>query len=47
MNNSVDFRNFKFKQLESFEDMEFDTYCGPTPESNWVLPDLLLVGVLP
>lgn len=22
-------------------------YCGPTPESNWVIPGILLVGAYP
>jgi hypothetical protein len=22
-------------------------YCGPTPESNWVIPGVLLVGAYP
>ena len=25
----------------------FDNYCGPTPESNWVVPNMLLVGAYP
>lgn len=27
--------------------LHFSQYCGPTPESNWVIPGVLLVGAYP
>lgn len=33
--------------LEADEEITFERYCGPTPESNWVLPGVLLVGAYP
>jgi len=41
------FRNHEFQPLERIKDLQFDTYCGPTPESNWVIPGRLLVGAYP
>lgn len=38
---------YVFPALESDEALLFDTYCGPTPESNWVIPGKLLVGAYP
>jgi hypothetical protein len=32
----VNYRNFAFQPLESVDELQFDKYCGPTPESNWV-----------
>ena len=43
----VDYRNYVFTPLELVADVTFDKYCGPTPESNWVVPKLLLVGAYP
>jgi protein-tyrosine phosphatase len=33
--------------LEDSSTIDFDRYCGPTPESNWVLPGVFLVGAYP
>ena len=43
----VDYRSFTFQQLESPYNVIFENYCGPTPESNWVVPGKLLVGAYP
>eukprot|EP01038_Epipyxis_sp_PR26KG_P009490 gene9490-12785_t len=43
----VDYRNFKFKPLDPLPSIKFAKYCGPTPESNWVIPGVLLVGAYP
>lgn len=43
----VDYRNFKFQKLDEFSEITFEKYCGPTPESNWVIPGSLLVGAYP
>jgi len=43
----VDYRNYVFQALESVSKVTFDNYCGPTPESNWVVPNMLLVGAYP
>ena len=43
----VDYRNFPFKTLASDAEISFSEYCGPTPESNWVIPGTLLVGAYP
>ena len=43
----IDYRNYVFSPLESVAEVTFDKYCGPTPESNWVVPRLLLVGAYP
>lgn len=43
----VDYRSFTFQPLESPHAVQFDDYCGPTPESNWVVPGKLLVGAYP
>ena len=43
----IDYRNYVFQPLESVSKVTFDSYCGPTPESNWVVPNLLLVGAYP
>lgn len=45
--NFVDHRNFEFKKLEDVNSISFKDYCGPTPESNWVIPGVLLVGAYP
>jgi hypothetical protein len=42
-----DYTNFEFQTLESTDACKFDTYVGPTPESNWVVPGKLLVGAYP
>ena len=47
VNDHVDYRNFVFQPLESESKVTFDKYCGPTPESNWVVPSMLLVGAYP
>ena len=33
--------------LEDSQNVTLEKYCGPTPESNWVLPGKLLVGAYP
>ena len=38
----IDYRNFKFAELENYQTMTFDRYAGPTPESNWVLPNKVI-----
>lgn len=43
----VDHSNFGFKKLDEISDINFRDYCGPTPESNWVIPGVLLVGAYP
>ena len=43
----VDHSNFGFKKLDDISDISFRDYCGPTPESNWVIPGVLLVGAYP
>lgn len=43
----VDFTCHKFKGLEDLNSLAFANYCGPTPESNWVIPGVLLVGAYP
>ena len=43
----VDYRNFKFKPLTITSEVTFSEYVGPTPESNWVIPGILLVGAYP
>ena len=43
----VDYRNFKFKPLTITSEVTFSEYVGPTPESNWVIPGVLLVGAYP
>ena len=43
----VDFSNYTFKELTSISEITYDEYCGPTPESNWVIPGVLLVGAYP
>ena len=44
---TVDYRSFQFQALEPAPNVLFDKYCGPTPESNWVVPGKLLVGAYP
>mgnify|MGYP003385817173 CR=1 FL=1 len=44
---NVSYANFKFKPLEPYSDLTYDRYCGPTPESNWILPGVMLVGAYP
>mmetsp|Transcript_36578 Transcript_36578/g.37247 ORF Transcript_36578/g.37247 Transcript_36578/m.37247 type:complete len:562 (+) Transcript_36578:421-2106(+) len=43
----IDYRNFTFQELDDEDDVTFDNYCGPTPESNWVIPGKILVGAYP
>jgi hypothetical protein len=43
----VDHSNFRFKELDEVSSITFKEYCGPTPESNWVIPGVLLVGAYP
>jgi hypothetical protein len=38
---------YSFPVLEASSHTTFDRYCGPTPESNWVLPGVFLVGAYP
>lgn len=33
--------------LEPLSELTLEKYCGPTPESNWVIPGKLLVGAFP
>jgi hypothetical protein len=33
--------------LEDVDQVTLEKYCGPTPESNWVIPNRLLVGAYP
>jgi len=37
----------EFPQLDTEDVLTYDKYCGPTPESNWVIPGVLLVGAYP
>lgn len=39
--------NHKFVPLEPKSAITFERYCGPTAESNWILPGILLVGAYP
>lgn len=43
----IDHSNFTFKKLDEISAIYFKDYCGPTPESNWVIPGVLLVGAYP
>lgn len=43
----VDFLSTTFQALDSQENIIYDRYVGPTPESNWVIPGKLLVGAYP
>ena len=36
-----------FPPLDGANHITYDRYCGPTPESNWVVPGMLLVGAYP
>lgn len=45
--NFMTHKNFEFTPLDSDADVTFERYCGPTPESNWVIPGSLLVGAYP
>jgi len=36
-----------YKVLESISNMKYEDYCGPTPESNWVIPGVLMAGAFP
>lgn len=45
--NNVDFRTHKFPALQSFHEIKQEEYVGPTTESNWVIPNLILVGAYP
>ena len=45
--NYPDYRTYQFQALEPVMQVAFDKYCGPTPESNWVVPGKLLVGAYP
>lgn len=44
---NIDYHNFSFTPLEDSAQILFEKYCGPTPESNWVIPGVLLVGAYP
>lgn len=41
------YTNFNFLPLEPIETLLHSVYCGPTIESNWVIPGKLLVGAFP
>jgi protein-tyrosine phosphatase len=43
----VDYRNHNFKPLQPLAELTKEVYMGPTPESNWVIPNVLLVGAFP
>ena len=43
----LDYTNSSFESLESIPDLTLQKYCGPTPESNWVIHGKLLVGAYP
>lgn len=43
----ADFRNFTFPPLTPFTHLRQNDYYGPTTESNWVIPNVLLVGAYP
>lgn len=43
----IDYLSVSFEELEVYETVSFEKYCGPTPESNWVIPGKLLVGAYP
>lgn len=43
----IDFRNYTFPPLEPYESLSLAKYCGPTLESNWVIPGVLLAGAYP
>jgi hypothetical protein len=45
--NRVDYLSHTFPPLEHSENIKKHCYCGPTPESNWVIPGKLLVGAYP
>ena len=47
VNKNSNGNTYIFPTLESEESLSFDLYCGPTPESNWVIPGKLLVGAYP
>jgi hypothetical protein len=47
IDSNVDYRSFQFQELEKTNVVAFEKYCGPTPESNWVVPGKLLVGAYP
>jgi len=47
INELICHRNFTFKPIEPLDQMDFNNYVGPTPESNWVIPGCLLVGAYP
>lgn len=47
VNKSSSGNTYAFPALETDESLSFDKYCGPTPESNWVIPGKLLVGAYP
>ena len=42
-----DFRSFTFPALQPLKDLRQQDYIGPTTESNWVIPNVLLVGAYP
>ena len=46
-NTGIFYGNFKFPSLDNEKDIVLSRYCGPTPESNWVVPGKLLVGAFP
>lgn len=43
----VDYRNHLFQPIQAMEELTKEVYIGPTPESNWVIPGVLLVGAFP
>lgn len=46
-NRTYHIQRYDFQHLEPLENITFEKYVGPTPESNWVIPGLLLVGAYP
>jgi hypothetical protein len=44
---SVNYTTFQFQRLDDLSNVTYERYVGPTPESNWVIPGLLLVGAYP
>jgi len=39
--------NYDFDALDEEESIIYDTYVGPTPESNWLIPSRIMVGAFP
>mmetsp|Transcript_14351 Transcript_14351/g.21503 ORF Transcript_14351/g.21503 Transcript_14351/m.21503 type:complete len:590 (-) Transcript_14351:312-2081(-) len=43
----IDYISCNFQELDTGTGITYEKYCGPTPESNWVIPGKLLVGAYP